>query len=142
MLTSALFTTPEDCARGFYEAFARGDLDELMATWAEDEDICCVHPGAAPIYGFQAVRSAWSAIFRNNAKMRLDLRDERWTSTIAMANQYVLEWLYVGDDPNPRAPLFVTNSFIRTPHGWRMISHHASPIHAGIPATTEGVMLH
>jgi ketosteroid isomerase-like protein len=142
MMKTALFASPEDCARSFYEAFARADLDELMAAWAEDEEICCVHPGAAPIYGYQAVRSAWAAIFRNSARIRLDLRDEHWNSTIAMANQHAIEWVYVGDEDQPRAPVFVTNTFMRTPQGWRMIAHHASPVQTGIGTAAGGAVLH
>lgn len=142
MIRTALFATPEDCARGFYEAFARGDLDELMQCWAEDEEICCVHPGAAPLFGFAAVRAAWAAIFRNNSRMRVELRDERWMPTIAMSMQVAVEWIYVGDEAQARAPVFVTNAFMRTPSGWRMVSHHASPIQTGMQAAAGTLVLH
>lgn len=142
MIKTALFATPEDCARSFYEAFSRADIEELMESWAEDEEICCVHPGAAPIYGYQAVRAAWAAIFRNSARMRLELRDERWNATIAMANQQAIEWIYVGDEPQPRAPVFVTNTFLRTPQGWRMVSHHASPVQTGLNVASGHNVLH
>lgn len=142
MIKAALFATPEDCARNFYEALARGDLDELMSSWADDEEICCVHPGAAPIYGYAAVRAAWAAIFRNNARIRLDIRDERWQSTIALTLQHAIEWIYVGDEVQPRAPIFAANAFLRTPQGWRMVSHHASPIQTGLNVAAGNAVLH
>jgi ketosteroid isomerase-like protein len=142
MIRQAVFATPEDCARSFYDAFARADIEELMQCWAEDEEICCVHPGAAPLHGFSALRSAWTAIFRNNTRMRLELRDEHWCTTIAMSAQFAIEWIYVGDEAQPRAPVFVSNLFMRTPSGWRMVGHHASPIQTGLQNTAGTPVLH
>jgi ketosteroid isomerase-like protein len=142
MMRSAVFSTPEDCARSFYDAFSRSDLDELMHCWAEDEELCCVHPGAAPLYGFGSIHSAWSAIFKNSPKMRLELRDERWVSSIAMVMQHAIEWIYVGDETQSRGPVFVTNTFMRTPSGWRMISHHASPIQSAVQSAASAPVLH
>lgn len=143
MEKSIAFSSAEDCARAFYEGFARREIDALMATWSEDEDIVCVHPGAAPLYGYAAVRATWDAIFRNDVSMRLDLRDERWHVTIGMAVQYVIEWIHVGDEREPRGPVFATNLFLRTPLGWRLLSHTASPIQTGLPQTgSQQVVLH
>jgi ketosteroid isomerase-like protein len=142
MIRTPVFASAEDCARAFYEAFSRADLEELMLCWAEDEEICCVHPGAAPLFGFQAVRAAWDAIFRNSAKLRIELRDEHWTNSIAMCTQVAVEWIYVGDESSPRGPASVTNVFMRTPSGWRMLAHHASPIQTVVPAHAGAPVLH
>ena len=45
--TPPIYTTPQDAALAFYHAFEARDLDAMMATWADDEEIVCVHPGAA-----------------------------------------------------------------------------------------------
>ena len=42
--------TPE-AARAFYEAFEARDVEAMMATWAEDEEIVCVHPGGSRLVG-------------------------------------------------------------------------------------------
>jgi ketosteroid isomerase-like protein len=136
------FPSPDDCARAFYEAFARRELDALMAMWAEDEEICCVHPGAMPLYGYAAVRAAWEAIFRSNADVRFDVREEHWAATVGMAVQNAIEWIYVGDEPQPRASVFATNVFLRQPQGWRMLSHVAAPIQSGFAAATPNVVIH
>ena len=44
--TPPIYTTPTDAASAFYEAFEAKDVDAMMATWAEDEEIVCVHRGA------------------------------------------------------------------------------------------------
>ncbi len=136
------FASPDDCSRAFYEAFSRRDLEALMSTFAEDEEVCCVHPGAAPLYGYTAVRAAWEAIFRNNANMRIELRDERWNTTVGMVVQWAIEWIYVGEEQDPRGPVFATNIFLRSPLGWRLISHTASPVQTGFAPGAAQVVLH
>jgi len=58
-----LHASPEDAEAQFYDALRDGDLDRVMAVWADDEDIVCVHPGGARVVGPQAVRAAFEAIF-------------------------------------------------------------------------------
>jgi ketosteroid isomerase-like protein len=142
MTSQVSFSAPDDCARAFYHAFARTEIEAIMATFAEDEDICCVHPGAAPLYGFAPVRAAWEAIIRNNASMRIELSDEHWTHTIGMAIQHAVEWVYFGDEAKPRGSVFVTNVFLRTPLGWRMLSHIASPIQSPALTAAQQIVLH
>ena len=36
----------------------------MMTTWADDEEIVCVHPGGARLVGYDAVRSALGAALR------------------------------------------------------------------------------
>ncbi len=137
------FASAEDCARAFYDAFARREIEAIMATWSEDDEIVCGHPGAAPLYGYAAIRAAWDAIFRNNDAMRVEVKDEHWHITVGMAIQFAIEWIYVGDEAQPRGPVFATNTFLRTPLGWRMLSHTAAPIQAGLPMRGgQEVVLH
>ena len=46
----------------------------MMAAWAEDEEIVCVHPGGPRLVGFDAVRLGWEQIFTGETKLlfRLD----------------------------------------------------------------------
>jgi ketosteroid isomerase-like protein len=142
MANQPFFATPDDCARAFYEGFAHAELDALMEVWAEDEEICCVHPAAAPLHGYAAVRAAWEAIFRNSPRMRVELRDEHWTTTIGMAVQTVIEWIFVGDESQARGPMFASNVYLRSPQGWRMLSHHVSPIQTGLAHGAKAAVLH
>ena len=142
MKSQAFFPTPEDCSRAFYEAFAQADIDAVMAVWAEDEEMCCIHPAAAPLYGYAAVRSAWEAIFRNSAKMRIEMKDDIWHNTIGMVTHHAIQWIYVGEEPQPRGPVFVTNVFLRAPQGWRLLVHHASPLQMGLAPGAGTVVLH
>ena len=59
-----IYTSPQDASLAFYQAFETQDIDAMMATWADDEDIVCVHPGGARVVGYDAVRSALGADVR------------------------------------------------------------------------------
>ena len=37
--------TPDDVETAFYEALQNADITQLMACWADEDDILCVHPG-------------------------------------------------------------------------------------------------
>ncbi len=138
----AFFATPEDCARAYYEAFAAADLEATMAVWSEEEEICCVHPGSVPLYGYAAVRAAWEAIYRHSPRMRVELRDEHWVRTIGLVVQHAVEWIYLAEEPTPRATVFATNLFIRAPQGWRLLAHHASALNTPASAAEANVVLH
>ena len=88
------------------------------------------------------VRSAWEAIFRNSAKMRIEMKDDIWHNTIGMVTHHAIQWIYVGEEPQPRGPVFVTNVFLRAPQGWRMLVHHASPLQMGLAPGAGTVVLH
>jgi len=63
-MAASSFTTPQEAEQAFYEAFQRADLDALMAVWAEDEDVFCVHPGAPRLTGLDKIRESFRQIFQ------------------------------------------------------------------------------
>ena len=67
----------DDIEAAFYDALQAGDLERLMACWADDEDIVCVHPGGPRIVGTHAIRAAFEAMFANGT---IAARPERDTS--------------------------------------------------------------
>jgi hypothetical protein len=42
-----------------------GEVDKLMACWADEDDIVCVHPGGPRVMGPVAIRAAFEAMFAN-----------------------------------------------------------------------------
>ena len=46
-MSGKIFPAAQDAENAFYEALERCDLDGMMAVWAEDEDIVCIHPTGA-----------------------------------------------------------------------------------------------
>ena len=122
-----LFTTPQDAEAAFYEAFEKADLDAMMAVWSDDDDIVCVHPGGARRVGYDAVRASWEQIFAAEERLRFELDRVVLIETVGLAMQSAIEQISVGAERTPRGAAFATNVFMRTPYGWRLVMHHASP---------------
>ncbi len=125
--TPTILTSPQDAALAFYQAFEANDIEAMMATWAEDEDIVCVHPGGPRLVGYEAVRAGWEQLFSGEAKLSFRLDEIVVIETVGLALQSAVEHVTVGNDPRPRGAAIATNVFLRTPSGWRVVVHHASP---------------
>jgi ketosteroid isomerase-like protein len=124
--TPTIFTSPQDAALAFYQAFEAKDVDAMMATWAEDEDIVCVHPGGPRLVGYEAVRIGWEQLFAGETKLSFRLDEIVVIETVGLAMQSAVEHVTVGSDPKPRGTAIATNVYLRTPSGWRIVLHHAS----------------
>ena len=122
-----IFTSPQDVEAAFYEALERADLDAMMAAWAEDEEIVCVHPGGPRITGYAAVREVWRRMFEGGPRLRIRLTDPTMVQNPFTAIQTVREQITVEGDQDLRAPVVATNIYLRGALGWRMVLHHASP---------------
>ncbi len=125
--TPTIFTSPQDAALAFYQAFEAKDLEAMMAAWAEDEDIVCVHPGGPRLVGYEAVRAGWEQLFSGETKLSFRLDEIVVIETVGLAMQSAIEHVTVGSDPKPRGAAIATNIFLRTPSGWRIVVHHSSP---------------
>jgi len=139
--TPSILTSPQDAAIAFYQAFEARDIEMMMATWAEDEDIVCVHPGGPRLVGYEAVRAGWEQLFSGNTRLSFRLDQIAVIETVGLALQSAIEHVTVGDDREPRGAAIATNVFLRTPSGWRMVVHHASPAPA-IAIAAPGGPLH
>jgi ketosteroid isomerase-like protein len=124
--TPHIFTSPQDAALAFYQAFEARDIDAMMAAWAEDEDIVCVHPGGPRLVGYEAVRAGWEQLFAGDTKFSFKLDEIVVIETVGLALQSAIEHVTLGEEPKPRGAAIATNVFLRTPSGWRLVVHHAS----------------
>ena len=129
-----LFPTPDDAETAFYEAFERGDLAAMMAVWAEDDDIVCVHPQGPRLVGFEAVREGWTQIFAAGMQLRVRTTDERHYRGQTLAVHCVVEMLSAPGESATSPPVSATNVYVLTEEGWRMAVHHASPSPEAAPA--------
>ena len=124
--TPTIFTSPQDAALAFYQAFEAKDVDAMMAAWAEDEDIVCVHPGGPRLVGYEAVRIGWEQLFAGETKLSFRLDEIVVIETVGLAMQSAVEHVTIGNDPKARGAAIATNVYLRTPLGWRIVVHHAS----------------
>lgn len=119
--------TADEIESAFYEALQMGDVEKLMACWADEDDIVCVHPGGARLLGAGSIRAAFDMMFTNGSIQVKAEKVHRVDSLDASVHS-VLERIEVLTEDGPRhAYVIATNVYQRTPLGWRMVAHHASP---------------
>ena len=119
--------TADDTETAFYEALQTGDIDKLMACWADEDEVVCVHPGGPRVVGVGAIRAAFDNMFSNGSIKATPLR-VRKIESLASAVHNVLEKIQVMTEEGPReAYVIATNVYHKTAQGWRMVAHHASP---------------
>ena len=149
-MSAKIFPTAQDAENAFYEALERCDLDGMMAVWAEDEEILCVHPTGGRLTGQDQVRESWAKMFAAGPRARLQVTQQVAISGMMLEVHSVFEnFALEGSAPGAAQPLPIvaTNVYLRTAAGWRMIVHHASPApaEAAAPATKRDAppkMLH
>ncbi|GAA0760672.1 nuclear transport factor 2 family protein [Ideonella azotifigens] len=124
---AALLASPDEVENQFYEALREADLAKLMAVWAEEEEVICVHPGGPRMVGAAAVRAAFEALF-SNGPIVVQPENVRRVHTLSAAVHSVNERLELVTAEGKRTGwVSATNVFIKTTLGWRLVAHHASP---------------
>ncbi|WP_406258098.1 nuclear transport factor 2 family protein [Streptomyces nigra] len=137
----------------FYEALERGDFETLSSLWLTPADlgvdesyhdpadsgvVSCVHPGWPVLTGRGEVLRSYALIMANTDYIQFFLTDVHTSVTGDTAIVTCTENILSGgpapeghdDELGPLVGQLVvaTNVFRRTPDGWRMWSHHASPV--------------
>jgi len=131
----------DEVEAAFYEALQTGDLERLMACWANEEDIICVHPGGPRLIGAVAIRNSFEIMFSHGPIRSFPERLHKLeTITSAVHNLIERVEIYTADGAQI-AFVTSTNVYMRTAEGWRMVAHHASPgtppeIHSDIDTPT------
>ena len=137
--------SPDHTEAQFYEALQQADIERLMAVWADDEEIVCIHPGGQRLVGAGAIRAAFDAMFAQGGLPVFPERVRR-VQTLDSAVHSVLERVQALDpDGEVRTGwTLATNVYVNTPLGWRLVCHHASPSAARELAevTEQPVLLH
>ena len=129
-MTARIFPTAQDAENAFYEALERCDLEAMMAVWAEDEDIVCVHPAGPRLTGHDQIRESWARVFSAGPRARVHITSQVAISGMMLAVHSVHENFTLEGERQADArplPVVATNVYLRTAAGWRMIVHHASP---------------
>ncbi|APS20838.1 MULTISPECIES: nuclear transport factor 2 family protein [Streptomyces] len=122
----------------FYEALERGDHEELSDRWLPGEDltVSCVHPGWPVLTGRGEVLRSYALIMANTEYIQFFLTDVNIAMTGDTALVTCTENILSGgpaEEGNALGPLVgqlvvATNVFRRTADGWKLWSHHGSPV--------------
>ncbi|MFJ8933605.1 MULTISPECIES: nuclear transport factor 2 family protein [unclassified Streptomyces] len=152
-MTEADVQAVDTANRTYYEAVERGAFEELTGLWlapedveyaedadpdeAEDTSVSCVHPGWPVLTGRGEVLRSYALIMANTEYIQFFLTDVQISVVADTALVTCTENILSGG-PAPKegdelGPLVgqrvvATNVFRRTREGWKIWSHHASPV--------------
>ncbi len=135
----------DDVETAFYDALQAADIERLMACWADEDDIVCVHPGGARLVGAGAIRASFEALFANGSIAARPERIHRVEAMAACVHSLIERIDILTPDGPAQAYVTATNVYHKTAQGWRMVAHHASPGQAADPepvAVASGTLLH
>ena len=118
---------PDDIEAAFYDALRQGDIERLMACWADEEEIVCVHPGGPRLIGSGAIRATFEAMFANGSVQAFPEKVRRLDAGPCSVHSVVERVAVLSDDGMQHAWVVATNVYAKTAQGWRMVAHHASP---------------
>jgi len=125
--TTHQLASPDDVEMAFYEGLQNGEIEQIMACWAEDEDLVCIPPGGEPIHGIENIRGLFTALLANGPLTVRPMHVHK-SQALTHAIHTVTEHVSVmTDDGQAIAQLYALNVFHKTPQGWRLIAHHTSP---------------
>lgn len=119
------YGTTDEVEAAFYDALSRADLEAMMALWADDEEIFCIHPGAPRLVGHAAIRASWQAIFERGG-VRIQPVQRHVSQNMLTAVHSLIEEIQDNGDGPADVHVLATNVYLKTAEGWRMVSHHAS----------------
>ncbi|MEU9701100.1 nuclear transport factor 2 family protein [Streptomyces sp. NPDC047981] len=122
----------------FYEAMETGDFETVSALWLDDgaTPISCVHPGWPVLSGRGEVLRSYALIMANTEYIQFFLTDIKISLGGDVAVVTCTENILSGgpaEDGAELGPLVgqlvvATNVFRRTFEGWKIWSHHGSPV--------------
>ena len=132
-----LFASPEECEQAFYEALENADLEAMADLWLQDDDVCCTHPGAARIVGYNAVRSSWASILGSGPLPIRTLARHSFESPTLAVTSLIEEILLLKGSVRQPVHVLVSNAFVKTPAGWKMVMHIGVPAPQGQTVEVE-----
>jgi ketosteroid isomerase-like protein len=116
-----------------YAAIESGDVDRLAAIWDTGDDVVCVHPGWPAVRGRSRVLRSWAVIMANTAYMQFFSTEVEIAVCGDVAVVTCEHGLLARSDEGDTgfgesARVVASNVFRRRADGWRLWSHHASPV--------------
>ncbi len=124
------FVTPSETEAAFYQAFSNANLDEMKTIWLDSPGVICIHPMAQRIVGYRLVIGSFLGMFKNQGPLNAVIENVETMQTSDLSVHTGVEVLH---QDAMEFRMQVTNIYRSTEDGWRMVLHHASPVHATEP---------
>ncbi|MCX8516535.1 MAG: nuclear transport factor 2 family protein [Rhodoferax sp.] len=119
--------TAEEVEAAFYEGMQTGDIEKVMACWADEDDIVCIYPGSPRMLGVHAIRTGFEALFANGTTVQIFIEHVHHIDAASSSVRHVLERAEVSTPQGTvQAYVLASNVYHQTAQGWRMVLHHAS----------------
>jgi ketosteroid isomerase-like protein len=120
----------EAANQAFYDAFEQRDFDAISDCWEHSDRVLCTHPGWSTLHGWSSVSASWFALVTNAQRLQFILTntqvgvagDGAWAS----CDENIL-------DSETSATVAALNFYVRAPgsvHGWLLVAHSGSVVHA------------
>jgi ketosteroid isomerase-like protein len=119
------FSSADEVEAAFYTAFSRCDLQAMQSLWARD-DAVCVHPGTAPIKGYEAVLKSWERIFSGAEPPSIRINVIQRIAGDELAVHMLEEYIGSPGVPRQKVVVFAANIYRRAGPGWLMVAHSGS----------------
>ncbi len=133
------FHTPADAEAAFYKAFSEADLDQMKAVWLDTPSVICTHPMAERIVGYRLVIGSYLGMFQGQGQLKATITQVETLLSADMSVHTGVEVLY---QDASEFRMQVTNVYRSTQDGWRMVLHHASPVHRAKPPSRMDSPVH
>lgn len=140
--TNTFLQSVEDTEHAYYDAIGRADIEALMALWADEDNIVCIHPGAPRLVGRASIRASYESIFeRGGVHIRPMQIHANAGEQTAVRN--LIEEVQRSGTQRADIHILATNVYVKTENGWRLVTHHASVVPGEAPQDTSvSAMLH
>jgi uncharacterized protein (TIGR02246 family) len=126
-----IHATAEAAERAFYAAMADGDLDRMMALWADDDAAVCNHPGGPRLIGREAITGSFREIFSTGGIRIAVAAVHAWRSADVAVHSLIERITVEGRDGAETVEVVTTNVFVRSGGGWLILVHHAGVSESG-----------
>jgi ketosteroid isomerase-like protein len=120
-----LHATAEAAERAFYAAMADGDLDRMMALWADDDAAVCNHPGGSRLIGREAILASFREIFAGGGVRSAGAGVPAGRIGDVAVHSLIERIAVDGRGGTETVEVVATNVFVRSGGGWRILVHHA-----------------
>ncbi len=120
------FENAEAAESAFYAAFSSGDHVGMMAVWASDVEIVCVHPMGPRLMDRDLISASWVQILAGQPHRNIDIQlITSWTDT-NLAIRVVNEIISLPTSELQFTPVLATNVYRSSGNSWHIVEHHAS----------------